>query len=145
MAGGTLIYTPSGWTSVQSLSVGSKVYGFNPVSDAYVKANVTNISSQQSTNLIDINGRLNVTAVNQPLFVRNTTYLGFLKDPRNLTVGDQFFDPNSCSWVNVTALRVVTESTTVYDVHVDWWGDFILQLGSHSIGAAQKIPAGGED
>jgi len=84
-------------------------------------ANATNV-----THLLDINrGLLFLTPTDQPVYIKNSTFEGWLRDPQNLTTGDSLFDPVSMSWVQVTSLKLVHDSTTVFDVVTSGANDFV--------------------
>jgi hypothetical protein len=57
-----------------------------------------------------------VTAVDQPLYVLNGTWVGILRDPWNLSVGESLFDPITEHWVLITVLALLTAPETVYDL-----------------------------
>lgn len=75
---------------------------------------------------MDINdGAMVLTAVNQPIYISNATYTGWLPDPRNLTTDDSIFDAVTNTWVRVYALRFLDKQTKVYDVVTTGPNNFI--------------------
>ena len=73
-----------------------------------------------------MNGNLlSLTPTDQPIYIRNDSFQGWLRDPQNLTVGDLLFDPTSMSWIEVTSTRVVAADTTVFDVVTNGFNDFV--------------------
>ena len=132
VASGTNVLTPTGWEAVQSLHSGNSIEGFNVTSGNTSSETVTSISQTTSNFLIKINGNLEITGLDQPIFIRNSTYLGVLHDPTNLTVGDQFLDPVAWLWVNITSLSTIHTTTVVYDLQANGWFNWIVKAGGNS-------------
>lgn len=118
----------SGWvyTPVQNLKAGATVAEYNLslgrlVTGTLVSANTTSVGS-----LVSINeGQLELTPTDQPIFISNATYTGWLHDPQNLTTADFMFDPVTESWVRVTSLKVMSGDFTVYDVVTGGANNFV--------------------
>lgn len=76
--------------------------------------------------MVDINdGWHSLTPTDQPVYVQNASYVGWLHDPRNLTTADRIFDPVSHEWVQVTSIELVNKATRVFDVITNGSNDFI--------------------
>ncbi len=76
--------------------------------------------------ILSVNGGLlETTLTDQPLFVRNGTWVGWVRDPRNLTLGEQLFNPLTQSWINVTSLQVLQGSFKVYDLQTTAPNNFL--------------------
>ncbi len=115
---GTLISTPSGGQKrIEQFSEGDAVLGYNVTTGSWVKERVTSNTASTVDEILSINdGLLEATPTDQPLFVRNGTWVGWVLDPRNLTVGEQLFNPWTQAWINVTSLQVLQGSFKVYDL-----------------------------
>jgi hypothetical protein len=118
VAAGTPILTPKGYDSVQGLSKGSAVEEYNLSLGRMVVGTLEYDNASSVTGLVNINdGQLVLTSTDQPIFVSNSTYTGWLQDPQNLTIGDYLFDPVTDEWVGVNSVVVEPKtSATVYDV-----------------------------
>lgn len=123
---GTQIAAPNGQKRVELLSQGDTVLGYNITSGSWVKESVT---SNTATNVIAVvsinNGLLETTLVDQPLYVQNGTWTGWVHDPLNLSVGEQVYDPSTGSWITITSLQLLTGYFTVYDLRVTAPNDFV--------------------
>ncbi len=126
VAWGTPILTPQGYTPVQRLQPGDQIeeYDFQTgalMVGAFVSGNTTRV-----TQLIDVNnGWLYVTPTEQPIYIRNATFEGWLHDPQNLTTADSIFDPVSDSWIAVSSIQLVEDHTKVFDVVTTGVNNFI--------------------
>ncbi len=117
VAYGTPILTPAGYVPVQDLKAGNAVVEFNFSSGRLVQGTFLSGDVTDVHRLIDINhGWLYLTPTDQPIFVKNETFAGWLHDPQNLTTSDSIFDPVTQSWIHVMSVTLVTHSTKVYDV-----------------------------
>ena len=122
----TPILTDAGYVPVQKLKVGDTLMGYDVANRTLVPVQLLSISSMKAGNLIDINdGTLQVTFTDQPIYIKNETFTGWLRDARNLTVHDSIFDPVHNSWIKVDLLTTTKMGITVYDIKVDGPKDFI--------------------
>jgi hypothetical protein len=124
---GTAITLPGGGgESVNDLKVGDTVLGYNITTGRWAKETVTSIAITHVSVVLAINnGLLKVTLTDQPLYVRNGTWTGWVHDPQNLTVGEQIFLPSTGMWVKVTSLQVLKGNFDVYDLRVTAPNDFV--------------------
>lgn len=53
---------------------------------------------------------------NQPIYLRNETYTGWLNDPKDLKIGDEIFHVPVDSWIKVINLDIIEGNFKVYDV-----------------------------
>jgi hypothetical protein len=114
---GTAIPTPSGYVQVQDLRAGDSIYGYNTETSSLVSETVRNTTSNTSYAMVDVNnGELITTVYNQPLYVVNSTFTGWLRDPQNLTVGDLLWNALNGTWVPIGSLTYLSGQYTVYDV-----------------------------
>lgn len=124
---GTLISTPNGGQKrVEQLSEGDAVLGYNVTTGSWVKESVTSNTATNVNEVLSVNnGLLETTLTDQPLYVRNGTWTGWVRDPQNLTAGEQLFNPWTNSWTSITSLRVLTGTFTVYDLRAWAPNDFV--------------------
>lgn len=127
VAAGTSILLPDNTTkSVERIKKGDTVMGYDVASGALVPAQVTGTSYTTVEQMISINGGLlQVTPTDQPLYVRNSTWQGWIRDPQDLVVGDQLFMPSTGGWVNVTLIETLQGHFKVYDLRVSAPSDFV--------------------
>ncbi len=126
MAYGTPILTPAGYVPVQDLRSGTSVEEFNLTSQALVEGAFVSANTSRVTQMIDVNdGLLYLTPTDQPIYVENATFVGWLHDPQNLTTADSIYDPVTNSWVHVTGVRLIQDETEVYDVQVTGQRNFV--------------------
>lgn len=71
------------------------------------------------------NGWLALTPTDQPIFIKNSTFSGWLHDPQNLTTADSIFDPVTQTWIHVTSVKLVDLQATVYDVVTTYANNFV--------------------
>jgi len=123
---GTPILTPGGYLAVQRLGPGSTVVEFNLSSGKLTTGTLISANATAVRDVEDVNhGALYLTPMDQPMFIRNASFEGWLRDPQNLTTADQLFDPVTGAWVNVTSVVLIAEHVNVYDVVTTHLDDFI--------------------
>ncbi len=126
VAWGSPILTPNGYIPIQDLKKNSVVeeydYGTNSlVTGTLLYKNVTRVQQ-----IVQINeGLLNLTPIDQPIYIKNSTFQGWMRSPENLTVGDQIFNPVNDGWINVTNVSLINEKVKVYDVVTSGFNNFI--------------------
>jgi len=126
VASGTPILTASGYVQVQNIKPNESIVEYNVTSGLLTRGLLVSANSTKVSELIDVNsGLLYLTPTDQPIFIRNASYEGWLHDPQNLTTRDQMLDPVTGVWVNVTSVELVDRSTMVYDVISTNLNDFI--------------------
>jgi len=126
VAFGTLILTPSGYVSVQRLKEGDKAVGYDLGEGRLVTLNVTAIEESFEAILISVNaGSLVLTPYDQPIYIKNVTFEGWLRDPGQLTVGTMIFDAVRGEWVPIVSLEPLYGKTKVYDIATDGPNNFI--------------------
>jgi hypothetical protein len=123
---GTPILTPTGYVPVQKLRVGEAIKEYNFASQRLVQGTLLSDNTTNVSQLIDINnGWLYVTPTEQPIYIENSTFVGWLHDPQNLTTSDSVLDPVTNMWVHVTSVRLVPDSTVVFDVVTSGANNFV--------------------
>jgi hypothetical protein len=126
VAYGTPILTPGGYVPVQDLQKGQPVVEYDVANQsvaqgAFLYGNVTTVIS-----LVDINdGLLYLTPTDQPIFIENNTFMGWLHDPQNLTTTDNLYEPVTQSWIHVSSVELIKHKAKAYDVVTSSFNDFI--------------------
>ncbi|MHA2238270.1 MAG: hypothetical protein ACXAB2_07860, partial [Candidatus Hodarchaeales archaeon] len=83
---------------------------------AFVPVKVIDIIVTHVNSLLAINGKLKVTPYRQPIYMKNSTYTSWLRDPIQLKKGDLIFHIPSLSWIEIRAIRELSGIFEVYDV-----------------------------
>ena len=123
---GTQISVPGGTVAVDNLSVGDEVLGYNVSTHTMVPETVTQNSFAMVSSVLSINhGLLYTTLTDQPLYVRNGSWEGWVRDPQMLRPGERLFFPLTGAWVKVTSLEVLQGNFKVYDLRVSSPYDFV--------------------
>lgn len=106
---------------VQNLKIGDRVLGYDINSGETVPVEVTNVTKSIVPALLSINeGLLKTTVVNQPIYMRNETYTGWIIDPIDLKVCEEIFYVPTQKWIKIGCLETeVGKSFEVYDVKTD--------------------------
>ena len=126
VAWGTPILTANGYLPVQRLVPGEILVGYNLTTGQLVNETLEADSSTWVDSVVIVNGgALVVTPTDQPIFVKNMTFSGWLRDPQNLTIGDWMLDPVSGNWTLVYSLTLQHKHTKVFDVVTNGPNDFI--------------------
>ena len=126
VAWGTPILTPSGYVAVQKLEPGDSIIEYNLTTHATTTGTFLSANTTRVTQIIDVNdGWLRLTPTDQPLYIRNASFVGWLHNPQDLTTADSIFDPATGSWVQVTSLSLIHTHTVVYDVKDKGEHDYI--------------------
>jgi hypothetical protein len=126
VAWGSLILTPNGYIPIQDLKQGGKVEEYNLQNGSmFIGTLLFNNKTEVSQEVIVNGGALLLTPTDQPIYIRNSTFTGWLKNPENLTVGDQLFNPVNNTWVNVSTVSMVEKQIKVFDVVTNGVNDFI--------------------
>jgi len=126
VAWGTPILTPTGYVPVQKLRFGNLVEEFDFTTQSlmvgtFLSGNTSNVSM-----LVDVDhGLLYLTPTEQPIYIQNSTFQGWLRDPQNLTTADNIFDPVTITWIPVTSVKIVNHEADVFDVVTNEVNDFV--------------------
>lgn len=133
---GTLILTPNGYVPVQTLQSGQEIVEYSLANGTLVTGTFISANATSVTSVLDINeGLLFVTPTDQPIYIHNSSYTGWLRNPQNLTLSDSLFDPVTGEWIHVTSLGVVYRTVLVYDVDTSGLNNFI----AHGVLLDKKI------
>lgn len=123
---GTLISTPTGAVPVQLLSPGSTVWGYDTSTGQSLSGTVVGNNVSVTQSLLDVNnGGIKLTLTDQPIYMRNSSFEGWLWNPSDLTVGDYLFEPLSSQWILVRSLSIMNQSVRIYDLQVNDAHDYV--------------------
>ena len=126
VAWGTPILTPSGYVPVQSLKPGDAVEEYDFATQSLVQGTFLSGNTTRVTQLVDVNdGLLYLTPTDQPIYIENATFVGWLHDPQNLSTADQIFDPVTREWIPVTTVILTDHKSTVFDVVTSGSNNFV--------------------
>jgi hypothetical protein len=123
---GTQILTTNGTAPVQNLAPGTAIVEYNLSNGQLATGKFISANESISASLLNINnGTLTLTPTDQPIYMHNNSYVGWLHDPQNLTVGAYIFDPVDGTWIMVTSLVLVQGDFKVYDVVTSGFNNFV--------------------
>ena len=126
VAQGTPILTDHGYVPVQSLKSGDVLMTYDLQTGQLVNVHVLSITMTWDSSLVSINnGALLLTSTDQPIYLQNSSYTGWERNPQNLKVGDSIFDPMHNQWVRVFSVQPIHDNTKVYDIVEDGPKTFI--------------------
>lgn len=124
--GTPILLKDGGYVPVEELEVGDKLLGYDVAKGKLQHLKVESVTSTQVDQILTINdGLLKVTPTDQPIYMRNDTFEGWLADPQDLQVGDMLFEPVQGAWIEVTSLVYDYGGFTVYDVQTSGTNTFI--------------------
>lgn len=133
---GSLILTIHGYRPIQEIKTGTRVYEFNYTSDKPVLGTLLYKNSTVVNETLSINhGLLRVTLTNQPIYIVNSTFQGWVINPDTLRIGDYMFNPVTNSLVKINSLKVIRDHLKVFDVITSLFNNFI----DHGILLDRKI------
>ena len=85
-----------------------------------------NITVTHVSELLSINDKqLELTTTDQPIFMRNASFMGWIRDPKDLQVGDELFNPVNQSWIRINSLTFEHGNFKVYDIETAPYNNFI--------------------
>lgn len=126
VAYGTPILTPTGYTPIQNLEEGALVDEYNLSTMSLTIGALEGANTTRVSEIVDVNdGLLYLTPTEQPIYIENNTFVGWLRDPQNLTTADNLFDPVNASWVHVSNVHFVWRHTIVFDVVTSGANNFV--------------------
>ena len=126
LSGTQIVLADNRTGQINELEAGDQVLGYSATSGAWVLETVTSNTHSFANQVLSIdNGLLKATLTDQPLYVRNGTWTGWIRDPQDLIPGEQIFLPANGTWVNVTSLQILTGNFKVYDLEVSAPNDFV--------------------
>ncbi len=115
---GTSITLADGTTlPIEKIRAGMELLGFDIENNTFLTETVVYTDSSRAETMLVINdGLLVTTPYDQPIFVRNGDFTGWLINPADLEIGWEVFCPLDNLWVEVTSLEYVDGSFRVYDI-----------------------------
>lgn len=101
---------------VETLKVGDKVLGYDPESSSFMSQTVQRVMTSKVETILNINeGALRVTLTDQPIYIRDGTLEGWVKDPIDIWLGCELYCPIEDQWISIDTLDFELEKTRVYD------------------------------
>lgn len=127
VAQNTNILLANGTTKkVQSLKIGDNLDGFDFQTNSIVPVQLTNITFSKTDELLSINnGLLELTPTDQPIFMSNSTYVGWVINPQTLKVGERIFNPTTNTWVSISDLNYIQGNFKIYDIVTSPFNNYI--------------------
>jgi len=127
VAEGTLITMADGSVkAVELIKVGDHVLGFDPSTDSYATQNVIAVTKTRVKLIENLNdGALRLTPTHQPIYIRNSTYEGWVQDPATIHVGWEIFDAKTRTWVTVMGITYEERNAWVYDLITDGYQTYL--------------------
>jgi len=123
---GTPVLTPNGYVKIEKLKKGDAVLSYDVASGRLIRTNVESIVSYVERNIVNINnGTLFVTPYDQPIYMKNSTFEGWLRNPGELVSGDYVFDATSGEWVLVSSILQTSGKFNVYDLRTSGPNNYI--------------------
>ena len=113
------------YINASSLKVGEYIKSFNTINGTENIQRVTAITESNTSVIEFINGKFGLTPTDQPIYVRNATYTGWVKNPDSVKVGWYIYSPTDNSWVKVTSVTYKYGNYKVYDIFSGGENDFI--------------------
>ncbi len=137
VAKGSMILTAKGYRPIQSIKIGTEVYEYNYTSGKMSLGRLLYKNSTFDNATISINnGFLRVTLTNQPIYIVNSSFEGWVINPDHLKVGDYMFDPMNHMLIKIYSIKIVEKKIEVYDVITSLFNNFI----DHGVLLDRKIP-----
>ncbi len=126
VAKGSMILTAKGYRPIQSIKIGTEVYEYNYTSGKMSLGRLLYKNSTFDNATISINnGFLRVTLTNQPIYIVNSSFEGWVINPDHLKVGDYMFDPMNHMLITIYSIKIVEKKIEVYDVITSLFNNFI--------------------
>ncbi len=121
----TKILTPFGYKKVQNIKPGTIIDTYDLTTE-HISFGIVLLNTKSSVDTIEsINNILWVTTYDQPIYIRNKTYEGWLHNPVDLRVGWQMYDPVHNKWINITQIKIYSGHFEVYDMQIEPYENFI--------------------
>jgi len=121
IAKGTLVTLADGSeVAVEDVKKGDHVLGYDVQRNEFVVETVLDVASTNVPGIVVINeGLLRVTPTEQPIYVKMGEVTGWIRDPEDIQVGWQVYDPLTSTWVTVSSVTYSLEKTRVFDFITD--------------------------
>jgi hypothetical protein len=125
--GGTAVTMSDGTSKpIEKLKPGDQVMSYNLTQGVEVPVLVVSNTRSVVDQIEVINeGLLSITTYNQPLYVRNGTWQGWVQNPSELRTGMELFRPTTQDWVTIYSISTETGHFRVYDLVTSDVNNFI--------------------
>lgn len=111
---------------VSSLKQGEYIMGYNTTSGKEVPERVSYITVTNSSTIEMINGNVGVTPTDQPVYISNGTYTGWINNPDAIKVGWSMYSPSTGTWTKVNSIEYLPGSYKVYNIYSTGSNNFII-------------------
>ncbi len=111
---------------VSALSAGQYVLGYSIATNSTQALRVSLVTESHASAIEYINGNIGVTPLDQPMYVRNDTYTGWIDNPSTIRTGWYLFQPATKSWVEVYSITYGTGDFAVYNVYTNSTNTYVV-------------------
>lgn len=134
----TEISTPDGSVeTVKTIKKGDGIVAYDLINNTMLNETVLKKEKTKVQMIQVINsGLLMVTPMDQPIYARNETYTGWIKNPYNLTIGWEIFNAIDQTWIEITEVRFIWGQFMTYDITTSGPNNYI----ANGILVDAKIP-----
>lgn len=124
---GTLVALADGrFVPVENLAKGTSIISVDLSTGDLISETVT-LNKMTVVSEIEIlnDGLLALTLEDQPIYVRNGSFTGWIRDPQDLQIGWDVFNPLDGSWITITKITFDEGKFKVYEVGATGPNNFI--------------------
>ena len=127
LASGTPVLMANGGTKpIEKVQDGDSVMGYDLARGEMAPVTVTKNTPTRVDQVEVINdGLLTVTTVDQPLYVRNGSWEGWIRNPSQLQAGMELFNPASGGWTRIYLIETIAGNFRVWDLATTPLNNFI--------------------
>ena len=111
---------------VSDLKPGEYITGYNTTTGKKAAERVNYITESSSAIVEMINGVIGVTPTDQPLYISNGTYTGWIKNPETIKVGWYIYSPSTNTWIKVSSIDYIYGNYEVYNIYTGGSNNFII-------------------
>jgi hypothetical protein len=113
-------------TEVANLNVGDYIYGYDTQTGKMQLLRVTFITTTSSPVIEYINGNIGVTPTDQPMYVKNAYYQGWINNPSSIKIGWYLFNPQTQEWTRVNNVTYDYGNYFVYNIYTNGTNTYVL-------------------
>ena len=106
------------YANASDISVGEYINGYDNASGTHIPLRVTLITTSNTSVMEWINGNLGITPYDEPIYIRNSTYTGWVKDPLVVKKGWYVYSPGK-GWIAVDSVTYTFGNYEVYNIYAN--------------------------